>query len=252
MLCRFHHNYKRNKASVSLWEKSWAHLLAAPGKMGNFLHSGFLVWHNPVGCASSTCVCNALLPWLHGDLWEQEAHAASCAETSCLNSPGLASFLEESMEVWEADPEDASCFQAPRKASLPLTNVDQHSKLSVRSKGAVCPSNEHAIEHSSHILCMLSPCNAKNIRGQNKCQILSDLVTSTPREYRSKSRLPKNLIRLLTGKDNKGRPSVLHFELSGASMDTIHVKKSADSKCKNSSSGTFKIYTLDCMNVISR
>lgn len=45
-----------------------------------------------------------------GDLWEREAHAASCAEISCLNSPGLVSFLEESMDVWEADPEEAGCF----------------------------------------------------------------------------------------------------------------------------------------------
>lgn len=69
-----------------------------------------------------------------GDLREQEAHAASCAEISCLNSPGLVSFLEESMDVWEADPEEAGCFQAAC-CSKGLTAPDERGP----AEQAECP-----------------------------------------------------------------------------------------------------------------
>lgn len=76
------------------------------------------------------------------------------------------------------------------------------------------------------------PRNAKKIFGQSKRQILGDLLTPIPREYRFQSRLQKHLSRLLTGKGNRLSLSVLHFDLSGGHKAIISVKKSAINKCK--------------------
>lgn len=170
MLCEFHHNLKKNKANVSLWEKRWAHLFAVPYKTRGFLRSG-----SSVGTQAHGGEQRSPGPAVHGfpGMWgargprEDEAHAACCAEMSCL----LGSLLFSQQNPWKCGE-----LASPGPLESPpcsLRIMGQWGLQSLPSKGAVCHSNEmYSGKCQAHSTLAFTPVMPRSVgKASTKCSV---------------------------------------------------------------------------------